>query len=123
MPVRRVTRFDQAINRGLSAAWQTEQFADDRKRQLPRIALNQVSWISLSEQLRRKLIGNCENSRFHVENGAATKRFVDNAAQTGMVWLVHAQHADGERAQPPWHPPAQTGNSAVLAHRKCLAVL
>ena len=98
MPVRRVTRFDQAINRGLSATWQTEQFADDRKRQLPRIALNQVSWISLSEQLRRKLIGNCENSRFHVENGAATKGFVDNAAQTRMVWLVHGQHADRERA-------------------------
>ena len=97
MPVRRVTRFDEAINRGLSAL-ADRAVRNDRKRQLPRIALNQVSWISLSEQLRRKLIGNCENSRFHVENGAATKGFVDNTAQTRMVWLVHGQHADGERA-------------------------
>ena len=82
---------------GPVGAWQTEQLADDRQRQLPRIALNQVGWTSLSEQLRRKLVGNCENSRFHVENGAATKGFVDDAAQTRMVWLVHGQHADGER--------------------------
>jgi hypothetical protein len=40
-----------------------------------------------------------------------------------MVWLVHGQHANRERAYPPWHPPAQTGKFAVLAHRKCLAVL
>ena len=98
MPVRRVSAVRPGDKSRPVGAWQTEQLADDRQRQLPRIALNQVGWTSLSEQLGRKLIGNCENSRLHVENGAATKGFVDNTAQTRMVWLVHGQHADGERA-------------------------
>src|SRR6266436_5719561 len=85
--------------------------------------IDEVGRTSVSEQFGRKLIGNCENSRFHVENGAATKGLVDDTAQTRMVWLVHGQHADRERAYPPWHPPAQAGNSAVLAHRERLAVL
>src|SRR6266436_8955991 len=85
--------------------------------------IDEVGRTSVSEQFGRKLIGNCENSRFHVENGAATKGLVDDTAQTRMVWLIHGQHADRERAYPPWHPPAQAGNSAVLAHRERLAVL
>ena len=122
IPVRRVRLFAQAEPRPVGAR-QTEQLTDDRQRQLARITLDQVRGTSVSEQVSRKLIGNCENSWFHVENGAATKGFVDDTAQTRMVWLVHGQHTDRERAYPPRHPPAQTGNPAVLAHRKRLAVL
>src|SRR6478672_9309536 len=103
-------------------ARQTEQLTDDRQRQLARITLDQVRGTSVSEQVSRKLIGNCENSWFHVENGTATKGFVPNTPQPRMVWLVHGQHTDHERAYPPRHPPAQTGNSAVPAHRKRLAI-
>src|SRR5215475_4147216 len=72
-------------------AWQTEQLADDRERQLPRIAFNQVGWVPVSEQLGRKLISNCKNSRLHVDDSTTPKSFVDNVAQTSMVWLVHGQ--------------------------------
>src|SRR5215211_3832485 len=107
---------------GPVGAWQTEQLADDRERQLPRITLDEVGRASVSEKLGCKLICNCENSRFHVENGAPTKGLVDDTAQPCVVRLVHGQHADRERSYPPWHPPAQTGNCAVPPHRERLAV-
>src|SRR5687767_7811176 len=40
-----------------------------------------------------------------------------------MVGLVHGQHADCECAYPPWHPPAQTSDCAILTHREGVAVL
>src|SRR4029453_19610023 len=80
---------------GPVGTWQTQQLADDRQRQLPRIPLNQIGWTSICEQLGRKLVGNCENFRLHFENGAATKGFVEDIAQTRMVRLAPGQHADG----------------------------
>jgi hypothetical protein len=97
IPVRRVRLFAQAMNRGLSARGRPSN-SDDRQRQLARIPLNQIGWTSVREQMGRELVGNCENFRLHVENGAATKGFVDDITQTRVVRLVHGQHADGERA-------------------------
>src|SRR5215216_2739609 len=123
IPVSRVRLFAQAMKRGLSAFGRPSSSQMTDRGSFPRITLDQVSWTSVSEQLSRELIGNCENPWFHVENGAATKGFVDDTAQTCMVWLVHGQHANRECAYPAWHPPAQTGNFAVLAHCKGLTVL
>ena len=94
----------QAVRPGDEAgpvgAWQAEQLADDRQRQFARIALDQVGRAAVGKQLGRKLIGNGEDARLHVENGAAAKGFVDDAAQPRVVRLVHGQHADRERADP-----------------------
>src|SRR5215204_2585168 len=94
-----------------------------RRSSITLIEFDQVSRSSVGKELGGELIRNCENSRLHVENGASTKGFIDDAAQSRMVWLVHGQHADCERAYRSRHPPAHTGNLAVLAHRKRLIVL
>src|SRR5262249_23651692 len=104
-------------------ARQAEQFADDRQRELGRVAFAQFCRTSVSKEFDGELISNREDSRLHAENGAATEGFVDDAAQAGMVRLVHGEHADRDRAYPTRHPPAQTSNLAVLAHRERLAVL
>ena len=91
---------------------QAEQLANDGQWQLPRIALDHIGGTSILEQPGRKLVGDGENSRLHVEDGAASKGLVDDAAQPRVIGLVHGQHADRERTYPPRHPPAQTGNRA-----------
>jgi hypothetical protein len=102
---------------------QTEQFADDRERQHPRIADDQIGRAALREQLIGERVGDGANTRLHVEDGAAAERLVDDAAQAGVVRLVHGQHVVGHRADHGRHPPPHPGNAAVLAQRERLAVL
>src|SRR4029453_17238633 len=80
---------------GPVGTWPAQQLPKNLQRQLPRLPPKQIGGASICEQLGGKLVGNCENFRLHFENGAATKGFVDDIAQTRMVRLVPGQHADG----------------------------
>ena len=77
---------------------QAEQFADDGKREPSRVASNEIGRTSIGEEVCGELIGHRQDARLHVEDGAATKGFIDDAAQPRMVRLVHGEHVVGERA-------------------------
>src|SRR6516165_765974 len=103
---------------------QAEQFADHRKRQLSRVAVDEVGRAALCEQFRGELLGDREDVRLHVEDGATAKGFVYNAPQTSVIRLVHRQHMVDERAQDARHPPWESGDAAIVpADGESLGVL
>ena len=93
---------------------QAEKLADHRKRQLSRIAVDEVGRTSLREQLVGQLVGDREDARLHLEDGPTAEGFIDNIAQPPVIRLVHRQHIVGERAQDARHPPPEPGDAAVV---------
>jgi len=103
---------------------QAEQLGDHRERQDARVALDQIGRAALREQLIGKIIGDGADARLHRDDGAAAKGFIHDAAQTGVIGLVHGQHVVGDGPDQTRHPPAQTRHLAVfLAQREDRAVL
>ena len=112
------------MNFGRSLRGQPEQFGDHRQRQFARITIDQIARASLGEQLVGELITDRLDVRLHPEHGTAAKRLVDDVAQSLVAGIVHRQHAVGERADHPRHPPPQSGDRAVvLADRERFGVL
>ena len=110
-PTTRVTPPAQAVNFGRSASGRPRSSQITEKRQLSRVAVDEVGRAALCEQFRGELLGDREDVRLHVEDGATAKGFVYNAPQTSVIRLVHRQHMVDERAQDTRHPPLESGDA------------
>ena len=93
---------------------QAEQLANYRKRQDSRVSGDEIGWTSLRKKIAGKLVGDGTDARLHVEDRSATKRFLRDAAEPSVIWLVHAEHALGECPKYIWHPPSQPGYGAIV---------
>jgi hypothetical protein len=94
---------------------QAEELANHRKRQLPRVAVDEVGRASRCEQFACKLVSDRVDARLHVEDGATAEGLVDNIPQPPVIRLVHRQHVVGEGAQDARHPPSESGDDAIVA--------
>lgn len=101
---------------------QAEQLADDGKRQLSRITLDQVSWDSVRKKFAGELVSDRQNSRLHLKDRTAAKCFVDDSPQPVVVRFIHRQHVVGERADDTGHPPREPEAATFLAQSKGLTV-
>src|SRR6516164_10157393 len=93
---------------------QAEQLANYRKRQDSRVSGDEIGWTSLLKKIAGKLVGDGTDARLHVEDRSATKRFLHDAAEPSVIWLVHAEHALGECPKYIWHPPSKPGHGAIV---------
>jgi hypothetical protein len=78
------------------------------------LRIDEIGRASIDEQVAGEPVGDCQDARLHLEDGAAAKGFVDDAPQPCMVGLVHGEHVVGKRADDARHPPAKPCNAAAF---------
>lgn len=118
-----VARFAQTMNFGRFGKWQAEQFANHRKRQGSCISSDEIGRTSLDKKLTGELAGDSADAGRHIEDRSATKRFLDDPAQPTVIRLVDGQHIFGKDAKYARHPPAYSGDGAIILAQSEYAIV